>query len=338
VSDPIPIRSTGIGSWPGTSLGDALKIAFAECPELPYLPELPARGPWADLIGRSTALLHELPVDLQPAGWRLSDASSREHRQARSMLRSDLDQLEEQAQDYAGDLKLSVAGPWTLAATMERPRGDRVVADAGARRELGQSLAEGIAELLIELRRRLPAIRWLVQLDEPALPGVLVGTVPTASGLSRHRAVDRPEVSAGYTQLVDRVRATGGDGPVLVHCCAPGVPVGLLRMAGVDGVLLDLDQAETRTWDEVAEAIEGGVLIGLGALPTGPNRPTGLSSRQVADRALAPLRALGMEPDTTDRLLLTPACGLAGLASGEALRALRTVREAAEIVTEDLAR
>ena len=213
-----------------------------------------------------------------------------------------------------------------------------MLADAGARRELGQSLAEGIAELLTELRRRLPGIRWLVQLDEPALPAVLAGAVPTASGLSRHRAVDRPEVGAGYTQLVDRLRATGGDGPVLVHCCAPGVPVGLLPASRVDGVLLDLDQTDTHTWDEVAEAVEGGALIGLGALPTGPNRPTGRSSRQVADRALAPLRAIGLGPDTTDRLLLTPACGLAGLSTGEAVRALRTVREAAEIVTEDVAR
>ena len=52
-----PIRTTGIGSWPGTDMMDAIKIAFAECPDLPYLPELPARGPYAQLIGRSTAFL-----------------------------------------------------------------------------------------------------------------------------------------------------------------------------------------------------------------------------------------------------------------------------------------
>ena len=46
------VVSTGIGSWPGTEMADALKIAFAECPDLPYLPELPARGPYAGLIGR----------------------------------------------------------------------------------------------------------------------------------------------------------------------------------------------------------------------------------------------------------------------------------------------
>ena len=153
-----PIRTTGIGSWPGTDMADAIKIAFAECPDLPYLPELPARGPYAQLIGRSTAFLAGLAVDLQPAGWRLTDASSRDHRLAISTLRSDLDVLEELAQGYEGTIKLSVAGPWTLAAMMERPRGDRVLADSGARRDLSQSLAEGIAQLVAELDRRLPDI------------------------------------------------------------------------------------------------------------------------------------------------------------------------------------
>ena len=81
---------------------DAIKIAFAECPDLPYLPELPARGPYAQMIGRSTAFLAGLAVDLQPAGWRLTDASSRDHRLAISTLRADLDLLEEHAQGYQG--------------------------------------------------------------------------------------------------------------------------------------------------------------------------------------------------------------------------------------------
>ena len=135
------IRSTGIGSWPGVDMSDAIKIAFAECPELPYLPELPARGAYAEMIGRSTAFLAGLAVDLQPAGWRLTDASGRDHRLAISTLRADLDLLEEHAQGYQGTIKLSVAGPWTMAATMERPRGDRLLADRGARSRSVRSAA-----------------------------------------------------------------------------------------------------------------------------------------------------------------------------------------------------
>jgi methionine synthase II (cobalamin-independent) len=325
-----PIPTTGIGSWPGTDMADAVKIAFDACPELPYLPELPARGPHAQLVGRSTALLSGLSVDLQPAGWRLTDASGRDHRAARSALRSDLDVLEEQAQDYAGPYKISVAGPWTLAAMMERPRGDRVLADSGGRRDLAQSLGEGLADLVAELARRLPALQLRVQLDEPMLPAVMTGAVPTASGFSRHRVVDLPELSGAVEHVVDRLAGT----PVVVHCCAAGLPVDLLRRAGVAGVSLDLDQLVRADWDALGAGLEQGLDLWLGALPT----DRVLGADEVARRTLAALRALGLDPGLlTSRLVLTPACGLAGAAVGGAVEALRTVRTAAGIVTEQLA-
>lgn len=290
-SDPPPIRSTGIGSWPGTDMADAIKISLAECPELPFLPELPARGEYAAMIGRSTALLSGLAVDLQPAGWRLTDGSGRDHRRAINTLRSDLDLVEEHAQGYAGPLKYSVAGPWTLAATMERPRGDRVLADYGARRDLAQSLAEGVAEMITDMRRRLPEVQPIVQLDEPLLPSVLAGAVPTASGFSRHRVVDIAEVRGALADLVDRLHAAA-ETPVLVHCCAAGVPITLLHEAGARGVLVDLEQLTHRDWDSVGSSLEDGRWFGLGALPTG----VPLGPDEVARRALNPLRSFGWIP------------------------------------------
>jgi hypothetical protein len=261
-----PVRSTGIGSWPGTDMASAIKIAFAECPDLPYLPELPARGSHAQLVGRSTALLADLFVDLQPAGWRLTDGSGRDHRQAFATLRADLDLLEELAQGYQGPLKIAVGGPWTLAASIERPRGDRLLADYGARRDVGQSLAEGIMQLIAELRRRLPAVDYLVQLDEPSLPAVLAGSIATASGFSRHRAVDIPEVSATLRYVIDRVAAVD-DTPVAVHCCANGVPIALLDRAGAQGIFVDVDQLTSQDWDAIGTVLERDHWIGMGALP-----------------------------------------------------------------------
>ena len=327
-----PVRSTGISSWPGTDMASAIKIAFAECPDLPYLPELPARGSHAQLIGRSTALLAGLFVDLQPAGWRLTDGSGREHRQAIATLRADLDMLEEHVQGYHGPLKLAVGGPWTLAASVERPRGDLLLADHGARRDLGQSLAEGIANLIAELRRRLPAVDYLVQLDEPSLPAVLAGSIPTARGFSRHRAGDNPEVSATVRYVTGMVAAVD-DTPVAVHCCAKGVPIALLDGAGVQGILVDVDQLARQDWDAIGTVLEKRHWIGMGALPT--HRM--LTPDQVARRVVGPIRDLGLEPDIAAQLLVTPSCGLAGLSEADALTALRTVRAAAAIVTEQLA-
>ena len=329
-----PIRTTGIGSWPGTDMMDAIKIAFAECPDLPYLPELPARGPHAQMIGRSTAFLAGLTVDLQPAGWRLTDASSRDHRLAISTLRTDLDLLEEHAQGYQGTIKLSVAGPWTLAATMERPRGDRLLADHGARRDLNQSLAEGIAQLVAELSRRLPDVEFMIQLDEPLLPAVLAGTIATASGFSRHRSVEPSEVSAALILTLVRLAPT----PVAVHCCAAGVPVDLLRRAGVAGVLIDIDQLSSADWDAVGATIEAGQWVGMGALPTNHALHLDqLGPDQVARRVLQPVRDLGLQPAAAARLVITPACGLASATRDAAVHALRTLRSAAQIVTEQLA-
>jgi methionine synthase II (cobalamin-independent) len=338
VTDIAPIISTGIGSWPGTDMMEALKITFAECPEFPYLPELPARGSFAQLIGRSTAFLAGLAVDLQPAGWRLTDASGRDHRLAKATLRADLDQLEEVAQGYGGRFKFSVAGPWTLAAMMERPRGDRVLADHGARRDLAQSLSEGIADLVNQMRRRLPDIEPVIQIDEPMLPAVVSGAVPTASGFSRHRAVDLPRISDALSPLVAQLDAlsVAHEVPVVVHCCAAGLPIELLRRSGVRGVAVDLDQLSTRDWDAIGAGMEQGLWLGAGAHPSDPSAAA-LTADQVAAKVVRPIRTLGLDPAIASQLVITPACGLAGADPVAAVRTLRTIRTAADIVTNQLA-
>jgi methionine synthase II (cobalamin-independent) len=212
---------------------------------------------------------------------------------------------------------------------MERPRGDRVLADSGARRDLSQSLAEGAAQLVAELVRRLPDVEPLIQLDEPMLPAVLAGTIATASGLSRHRAIESSEISGAIIYARERLAPT----PVAVHCCAADPPIELLRLAGVSGVLLDIDQLSAADWDDVAATLEAGQWIGMGALPTDRM----LGPDQVARRVLSSLRDLGLEPPVAARVVITPACGLASASRDDAVRALRTLRSAAQIVVEQLA-
>src|SRR6185312_10842797 len=118
-----------------------------------------------------------------------------------------------------------------------------------------------------------------------------------------------------------------------VHSCARGVPIPLLHGAGIRGVSLDLDQLTSADWDALGAAMENGMWLGAGALPTDST----LSADQVSDRVLRPLRALGLDPTISAQLVVTPACGLGGAVPAAALRALRTVRTAAGIVTEKLA-
>ena len=110
-----PAAASGIGSLPGIDPIAAARLVRDELPELHALAELPARGPGAGLVGRTASMLYvDLPVDLQPAGWRLVDRPGADQRRAVSLLRQDLDALDEVFEGYAGPLKLryAVRGRW----------------------------------------------------------------------------------------------------------------------------------------------------------------------------------------------------------------------------------
>lgn len=317
------ITASGVGSLPDAdAFTEALRVVLGTL-DLPYLPELPDRGATASLAGRGTALLAELGADLQPAGWRLTGASpGRDQRRARSLLGQDLDALEEQTQGYEGRLKVQVAGPWTLAATLERPRGDKVLADHGLRRELAQSLAEGVREHVADVRRRVPGADLLVQLDEPALPAVLAGAVPTASGFHRHRSVDQPAASPALEWVMAAVTEAGAT-PV-VHCCAPDVPIGLLTGAGARGLSVDLSQLTVAAYDGLAELLESGRTLLLGVVPStdpGPAQASWPGDEPVTERVLRLLDMLGFDPASAGDLVVTPSCGLAGASPAWARRA-----------------
>jgi hypothetical protein len=317
--------ATGVGSLPGEDFGEAVRVVLGELPDLPHLPELPGRGITAGMTGRGLAVVAALGADLQPAGWRLTDAPGVDHRRARSLLAQDLDALEEHAQAHRGAFKVQVAGPWTLAATVERPRGDKVLADHGARRDLAQALAEGVRDHVTDVRRRLPGVdRLVVQVDEPVLAAVLGARIPTASGFGRHRAVDLPEASQALEWVLEAI-ATGGGEP-WVHTCAAGAPLAVLRRAGARGLSVDLGLMTAADHDALAEALEAGDTVALGVVPSlDPLAPP--SDADVTERVLRWLDMLGLDPeDVGARLVLTPTCGLAGASPEWVRRGLGLLR------------
>lgn len=348
--------ATGIGSMPGTDPAEAMRIIAGELPTFSYLPELPARGPGADLTGRTAALLVDMPVETTPRGWRLAERPGRDMRAARSMLSADLDALEEIMAGYSGPLKISICGPWTLAATIELPRRlDAILADGGAVAELAASLAEGAAAHAAEVARRVPGATLVLQADEPSLPAVAAGQVPTASGLRRLPAV---ETSVLAQRLATVLSATGRY--TVVHCCAAPVPFGVIRAAGADAAAFDLSLLRRGDEDPAAEAADAGLGLlagaigspasagapltggpaGAGAAVPGAVRLPGAagaapSSRATAERVVRFWRHLGMPPGRcAEQVVITPACGLAGTSPGTAKQTLAHCREAARIVPE----
>jgi methionine synthase II (cobalamin-independent) len=327
---------------PGTNPAEAMRVVAGELPDFPHLPELPDRGPGADLTGRTAALLVEIPVEVTARGWRLAERPGRDLARARTMLSSDLDVMEEMLDGFRGPLKVQLCGPWTLAATLELPRTLNVaIADPGAVADLTASLAEGAAAHVAEVAKRVPGAQLVVQFDEPALAAVAGGDVPTASGLSRLRAVDAEVLRERLAQVI----ASTGKYTV-VHSCSTGVPFGIIRAAGADGLSFDLSQLRRGEEDRVAEAAEAGLGLLTGVIPAvpapdaGTAGPTGpgdgsAEARQAAERVIRLWRRLGLPLDTCpEQAVITPACGLAGASPGQARAALTRCREAGSMLAE----
>ncbi|PSL06092.1 cobalamin-independent methionine synthase catalytic subunit [Haloactinopolyspora alba] len=308
--------ATGVGSLPYDDRDEAARIVLGELPDLPHLPELPNRGAVASMVARTAALLIDLHVDLQPSGWRLIEREGADERRARSALAADLDALEIAGHGLTGPVKVQVCGPSTLAASLEKMRGDRAVSDHGARRDLAESLAEGVRTHVADVRRRLPGTQVLLQLDEPSLPAVLAGSIPTISGYGRLRPVEAHEAESLLALVVQ-----AADVPVVVHSCAPDVPVSLLRRAGATAVSVDPSVLGGPVLDELAAAVDEGLAVWPGVVPsTRPATPP--TERELAQRIVGLWRRLDQDPAmTAARTVVTPACGLARADAGWAREA-----------------
>jgi Cobalamin-independent synthase, Catalytic domain len=295
----------------------------------------------------------DLAVEVVPTGWRVTARPGRDHRRARDLLRFDVDALDAACAGPRPEwVKVQAAGPWTLAASVELNTGHRVLTDRGAVREFAGSLGEGLRAHVAEVAERTGA-RVLVQLDEPSLPAVLAGALPTASGWGTVRSVAAPDAQDLLRDLV-----AGLGVPVVVHCCAAQPPVRLLAATGVAGIGIDATlpsvsgpTALPAALDALGEVWDAGIPLLLGLVPTVPSRRTrsaeaaSTESAPDADRdadeapAAPALRALARRAfDLADRLgfdrarlaelaVPTPTCGLAGATPAWARRAMTLCRE-----------
>jgi methionine synthase II (cobalamin-independent) len=264
-------------------------------------------------------------------GWRFVDRAGRDAHRTSGLLREDLDELAEAFDGYDGDLKVQIAGPWTLASSIWLHRGERSVVDAGATRDVIASLAEGLRVHLGEVSKLLPKATLVVQIDEPGLPSVLAGRLPTASGFGRIRAIDPTVAAEGLRDVV----AAAGERHTVVHCCAPDVPLVLLRNTGVRAVSVDIALLTPKGWESLAATVESGVDLWAGVIPTDDGDG---GARHKVTEVLGPLleawRRVGLPLSDLSRVTLTPACGLAGLTPSGARSAQRLAVDAARALTE----
>ena len=327
---PWPTGSaSGLGSLPGTDIAEAQRMVFGELPDLPHLAELPDRGPGADVIGRTAGLLVDLPVQIYAGRWQVAPRPGKDLRRTADLMERDLDQLTAQGDAYPGTFKLQAAGPWTLAASLELQVGGRLLRDPGAVRDLTDSLAEGLRRHVAEVQKRMPHAGILLQLDEPSLPTVMAGHVPTESGLSVYRAVDGPDAATALRTITEAVGV-----PVVVHCCAPDVPLQVVRDARAVAVALDL--ALLKDLDPLGELLEAGLGLFAGAVATRPpSDGRAPSSAKIAERVRELWTRLSFPPRRLpDQVVVTPACGLAGAPEKYSRAVLEACRDAGRRLAE----
>jgi methionine synthase II (cobalamin-independent) len=325
--------ATGVGSMPGTEVRAAVELVLDTLTDFPNLPELPARGPGADLTGRALGLLlADLPAEWGPNGWVVTDRPGRDGRRAAGLLCEDLDTLEELLTGWQGPVKAQLCGPWTLAATLELRSGRAALSDPGAVKDVGQALAEATAAHVADLQRRLPGAVIVLQVDEPALPAVLAGSVPTPSGLATLAAVDDPAAELVLAQLVGALPA--GTVPA-VHCCAPRPPLELLVSSGFRVLSLDDAQLGPAEDDLLAEAVESGVALMLGVVRAGGERVPPSSTPQAAAAVRRRWARTGQPASAVVRVAVTPGCGLAGASPAAARAALTRCADVARALADD---
>ena len=325
--------ATGIGSWPGTNSREAAATVVGELGELPHLVELPARGVGADMIARTGALLVDLPFDTTTRGYRLTARRGGVAKRSHDYLREDLDALEE-AWETAGlrgtgkTVKLQACGPLTLAAEVELANGHRVLTDPGATRDFADSLAEGLARHVAEMRRRLDC-HIVLQIDEPLLPDVLEGRLRGVSRMDTVAAMPGPDALDNLNRVIDAVGA-----PVLVHNCSASPPLELLRRSNATYIGVDLTLVKPADLDGIGELLQAGKGVALGLVPTtAPTTP--LKWDDAAAPALKLVDRLGFgRAILREQVIVTPTCGLAGASNAWARQALKLCSEVARSFAE----
>ena len=366
VADPVA-TATFLGPWPGTDPVEAAKVGLGllDGPHLPGLASLPARGVGSDAVGRTAALLVEIPVDVQPYGWRIVDRPGQDQRRATSALSTDLNVLA----DVVGasgqapkEFKAHVVGPVSMAAALHLHYGERALRDHGARREIAESLGDGLDAYARRLRAAVPGAALTLQVDEPGVAGALAGTIPTASGYRTLRSIPASELRQAWTGLVAAARRAGftkvvlnltpertflpaatdqgatahdgaargaGDDGAAAGGTAWRAALGIALDSGFDAVAVPLHRLDTRHWEQLAEALESGMGVWAGTVPARPGLvPPPYAA--LVERIMGPWRGLGLDAGLLAQLRITPSGGLDALSPQEARSVLGRSLEVAE--------
>ena len=314
----------GLGELPGASIIAAADIVAGETGDLRQLPILPARG--VDVVGLTTGILPGINVDAGPRSWVLSTRPQLRTRRIWDRVEADLDQCEQAWGTRIDAVKIQVAGPWTLSASIELSNGHRALTDTGALRDLTESLIAGIQEYSADVRARFDTEVY-VQLDEPLLAQVRDGSLPGTSQFDEIPSINGVDLGERLAGVIERAEVR--------YLNQTGYPPlwKVAQVAGVETCQVTLDTVRgSEQYDGIGHALAAGMRVGLGMTRAGDDH----DPRHLAVDVARMWDELGL-----DRTLLThavdvhPRGGLANCTLLDAAAALRTARTVADMLDKD---
>ena len=282
------------------------------------------------MTGRALAVMAELGADLQPAGWRLTDRGRRGSTTAGPAAcwpRTSTGWRSRRRGTPARSRSRSPGrGRWP------RPSSGRAATRCSRTSAPGASWRRRWPRGWPPRRRRTPPGAG----REPAGgPGRRAGAGRGADrrGADRVRLRPAPHRAPARGLAGARLGARGRSparAPSPGCTRAPRTPRSTCSGAPAPrGLSVDHAQLSARDHDELAAALEAGQTVALGVVPS-TDPAAAPTDGQVTEAVLRWPEMLGLDLDEVgDRLVLTPACGLAGASPDWARTALELVRKAA---------
>lgn len=327
------VTATFTESLRGTDMVETFTVIRGElgAPHLSVLPVLGERGPQAEPLARTCAMLDSLYADRQPHGWRITSVPGKDSRAARQLLHSDLnimaDVIGHESDGDRGPVLTSIVGPISLAAGVHVHNGEKLQSDHGARRELLQSWCSGVSEFIADMARNTEGRGVVVHLDERDLQKVLDGAIPTASGYRTLRAIGRQEVR---NALTDAVAACRDAGAVEVAISTGRAEARWARDIGADAAVVAPPPGPVQQWEPLAALVETGQKLWFPVVSVS-GRP---AIRDIVDVIARPWRELGMAAETLLGSRVLPAHELGQLTPPELAGALNRCTAVAGALTD----
>lgn len=303
----LPPSATTTGIWvpgdavqrPGEETRRAASAGFDLLAQgLPPVPLIAHRAGerWgADAVGRAVGLLQDLHVDRTSYGWRLTSTEGRDERLEASGLGEALDAVAEYGEGFDGTVQISLPGPWTLVTALSLPSGARVLGDSGARRDVVQAYAFGIADLVERLRRI--GLAAAVRFAETRLDPVLTGAWPTVSGFASLPAISETQVYAALRSTLSHLPPVLLSLPDLapLHLRGKAIPAAeAIAGIGATAVSVPLGTLGAEGWEQLAVLAEAGVGTWLRLPASAGERPEEV--RAWYERISRPWTRVGMSP------------------------------------------